>query len=534
MNHANFLSSCARALPIALALMCSTLFASPCGAQVVRDHRAPPVVRDHRTPPIVRDHRTPPIVRDHRTPPVEGKYLRLAAHWAPVLCQDMDSDNYRAEYITRFDYDGNWRGNDNWNHLNGFDLPGAIYYWVTETQTHYFIGYAFFHPRDWSSKGILQHENDLEGILVTVKKPLLPVGKDDFDVKKENEFGQFVALSTVAHLDFWNYTDKDEAAGPSRSVTNNYEKVNGDVDFVSDDFGWHPVLYVQSEGHGVYANKSGEGVGILGDHVTDYPKVFDDNKVTDWRGANWNGIVKPPRSGRVTTSYDTNDWNDGIIYHYEGVADVPGRANQTAKNQLPHEFQVVGYNLVSMQELWDRRDDWETTKETYDHYGTFDGTNGSPDSASAPWSWNDNDDGPVYPLDFFYDPAYLVDRYFDGLGAFSHVYTGNSYDSHTHTLETQQPFSTQDNYKRKWVLQLPGAENVILHLDRLNFPDSNVSLTVRDARGFAQPRRFSGPSVIATEQLIYIKGNTVIVSLEANGENKRFGFRLHLTPRPLQ
>ena len=476
----------------ALALTCALLIA--------RSSLAQPVIRDHRTT-------SSPVIRDHRS---AAKYQQLAAHWAPVVCQDMDAANYRAEYITRFNYDGNWRGNDNWNNLDAHDLLGAVYYWVTETQTHYFIGYGFFHPRDWSSKGIGQHENDLEGVLVTVKK--------------QGEYGQFVALSTVAHNDFWNYADKDEAAGPSKNLSNGEEKIDGDVDFVRDDFGLHPVVYVQSEGHGIYANKSGEGIFI--NDVVDYPKVFDQNKVTDWRGANWNGIVKPPRSGQVGTSYNTSSWNDGIIYHLENVADVPGRAGQTAKSQLPHEFQVVGYNLVSIKELWDRRDDWETGVMTYDHYGTFDGNDGSHDAANLPWKWDDNDDGPVYPLDFFYDPAHLVDRYFNGLGNFSHIYTGNSYDGDTHTLETAQPYSTQNNYARTWTLQVTGAKRVVVHLDRLNLPDSGVTLRVSGAN---VSRTFNGPRPAATAQTLEVGGDTVTVSVSANGEQKRFGFRLHLS-----
>ena len=250
---------------------------------------------------------------------------------------------------------------------------------------------------------------------------------------------------------------------------------------------------------------------------------------------------------------------------------MPGRAGQTSKNQLPHEFQVVGYSLISVRELWERRDDWETAKETYcsnwvvsqgwerglrtlpntdrnsfgsgrkprrspchttqlehyAHYGNFDGTNGSPDAANAPWQWDDNDDSPVLPLDFFYDPAHLVDRYFNGLGTFSHVYTGNSYDGDTHTLESAQPFSSQENYARTWTLQVPGAQRVTVHLDRLNLPDSGVTLVVR---GPSFSRTFSGPRANAIAELpLEVSGDTVTISVGANGENKRFGYRLHLS-----
>lgn len=57
---------------------------------------------------------------------------------------------FRADYITSFNFDGDWDPLNNWNNLPQFELKAYIYYWVVETTTHWFIGYANFHPRDWS------------------------------------------------------------------------------------------------------------------------------------------------------------------------------------------------------------------------------------------------------------------------------------------------------------------------------------------------------------------------------------------------
>jgi len=69
-----------------------------------------------------------------------------------------------------------------------------------------------------------------------------------------------VATVTVAHTDFWSYTDKDtpyssswyDLVAPSQNVRDGEENIDGDVDFVIDYFGFHPVIYIESEGHGVY------------------------------------------------------------------------------------------------------------------------------------------------------------------------------------------------------------------------------------------------------------------------------------------
>ena len=103
---------------------------------------------------------TPEKINGDYTVQSEEKINELAYYWAPVWYQDTDSAAYRADYITNFDYDGNWVGNDNWDNLDLYPLNATIYYSILETETHWFIGYYDFHPRDWSTSGLFQHEND--------------------------------------------------------------------------------------------------------------------------------------------------------------------------------------------------------------------------------------------------------------------------------------------------------------------------------------------------------------------------------------
>src|SRR4051812_19412922 len=77
-------------------------------------------------------------------------YLGLARNWAPRIHQDTDSTNYKADYITKFNFDGDYAGMNNWNNLDNYTtVPAYVYFAVSETLTHWFIHYAFFHPRDW-------------------------------------------------------------------------------------------------------------------------------------------------------------------------------------------------------------------------------------------------------------------------------------------------------------------------------------------------------------------------------------------------
>lgn len=85
------------------------------------------------------------------TPAHAATDLDLATHWAPIHYQDTDSSDYDADYITAVDYDGEWNTLDNWEAQDDTltRLTGTAYYSVVETSTHWFIGYSFYHPRDW-------------------------------------------------------------------------------------------------------------------------------------------------------------------------------------------------------------------------------------------------------------------------------------------------------------------------------------------------------------------------------------------------
>src|SRR5436190_216098 len=69
----------------------------------------------------------------------------IAARFAPVFHQAL-GDRPRGDYITNFNFDGDWNGTNNWVNAENkkFKLTGYVYYSVAETATHYFIHYAVF------------------------------------------------------------------------------------------------------------------------------------------------------------------------------------------------------------------------------------------------------------------------------------------------------------------------------------------------------------------------------------------------------
>ena len=113
---------------------------------------------------------------------------QIAEHWSPVIKQSTEREE---DYITNFDFDGNWYGNDNWEHFDCYPLPAYVYYSVIESTDHYIITYCFFHPRDTGNPAwgyVWAHENDQGGCRCVI-------------IKDGSEMGSFGWLETLHHHD---------------------------------------------------------------------------------------------------------------------------------------------------------------------------------------------------------------------------------------------------------------------------------------------------------------------------------------------
>ncbi|MFL6145251.1 MAG: hypothetical protein ACJ72N_25745 [Labedaea sp.] len=182
----------------------------------------------------------------------------LALRWAPVHFQDTDSSDYDADYLTKIDYDTEWDTLNNWEHQDDSlaRLTGFAYYSVVETATHWFLVYGLYHPRDWEDfpdpLGQFTHENDMEGVLLTVRKD-------------GTTFGRLEAMVTVAHSDFFSYV-------PAGSTfTSGRESVDGPV--LTQDVGGlpHPTTSQEAKGHGAHNWNGAEFPG--GDGVVYVPNA---------------------------------------------------------------------------------------------------------------------------------------------------------------------------------------------------------------------------------------------------------------------
>lgn len=184
----------------------------------------------------------------------------LVYRWAPIHHQDVDatgtySEGGKSDYITAINFDGDWNAENNWNNVPNRALSAHCYYSVVETSTHWFLTYAFFHPRDWTDIFFLysldQHENDLEGIVLAIRKD-------------GSQYGNLEGAVTVSHSDFFSYA-------PSGSpFTSGLENTDGTLQLANFNGQLHPVTAQEAKGHGLKAWPQYE---IVGDGVIYYPSA---------------------------------------------------------------------------------------------------------------------------------------------------------------------------------------------------------------------------------------------------------------------
>jgi len=328
----------------------------------------------------------------------------IAARFAPIFHQALGPAP-RYDYITRFDFDGDWRGDNNWVNAEGrrFPLKASIYYAVFETQTHFFIHYAVFHPRDYkggekrgallsevirlgvglggqydptgrAAEAVMAHENDLEGAVVVAEKNGPDPGK-----------ARLMLVETLAHNAYLKYAPEGSSAGTGEPVTVT---------------GVRPHLFVESKGHGISAwrddalqRKQAES-GFL---VYTYTGKSDDPESTQSGSLGYD----------LLSTYETF-WRNA-------------RAGQGEAFGAAHDYGVVTVRVAS----------GSTQTERYIRLGNrgsaLNGKVGAANMSRPPWGWFDGEDRGRPLGEWFLQPAETIRRHWNLPEAFSTTYTYNPF-----------------------------------------------------------------------------------------------------------
>lgn len=198
-------------------------------------------------------------------------YRRLAEHWAPFIAQETWWQP-KSDVPTRFDFDGDWNGGNNWDNAETGSSQAYVYYAAVETSTHWFLHYNFFHPRDYSDNCIAGtcHENDNEGIILTVRKD-------------GSEFGKLELMETLAHNNTYSFTNESR-------LRKGVHNIDGKIDLYD---GYRPMVFLEAGGHGAQGTsgehslysaarqefKSGTGITLVYRGVAERPKHANDRLV---------------------------------------------------------------------------------------------------------------------------------------------------------------------------------------------------------------------------------------------------------------
>lgn len=326
----------------------------------------------------------------------------VASRFAPVFRQAL-GDHPRADYITNFDFDGDWRGDNNWAHADDprHRLRAYVYYAVSETATHFYAHYAVFHPRDYkggstagpllsdairegvrrggrydptglSREAVLAHENDMEGCLVVA-------AKDGDDPARAT----VILVETLAHDRVMKYTP--EAASAAGSA-----RLDGRVRLE----GQSPVLYVEPKGHGVYAYDGGEKqTAARGTLVYKFAARADD----------------PEAAGKDSAGYELLALFDTLW----------PRARAGSKETFGA---FADYGAVSFTSLSAGKSPRRSTKKMGRLGAAFLGGYGARNAARPPWGWFDRGEPALSPGAWFFDPAAAAKRHLGRGADFSTAY----------------------------------------------------------------------------------------------------------------
>jgi hypothetical protein len=320
----------------------------------------------------------------------------VASQFAPVFYQGL-GDNPRADFITNFDFDGDWRGDNNWANVENrrFPLRAYVYYAVGETPTHFFVHYALFHPRDYkggnkggallseaikegvrrggrydptglSSEAVLAHENDMEGCLVVA-------AKSGDDAKG----ARVVYVETLGHDRFQKYAA--EGAGAS-----DFKRFESD--------GQRPLIYVEPKGHGVSA----------------YDEETRERRLLVYRYAG--------RAGDAESAGERGEVGYELLPLYTTLWPRARRgANETFG--VAQNFGALNASAYAGGKA-------STRRVTLGKLGSaFRGKVGAPNAAHPPWGWFDRTERDAPAGSWFFDPAATIKRDFKAGEEFSLAYT---------------------------------------------------------------------------------------------------------------
>ena len=308
----------------------------------------------------------------------------LAAFWAPVIVSGTSRQTPEA-VVTTFDFDGDMAAGNNLGSSRA--MSNRVDFWALGSTSHVFLGYAFYH-NVVVEENSAHYKHSMHGIVIAL------------DVSEGVEMGRYVAALAWGGRDHPLLVESDDISPEysgfetwSQHVIKVAEPRDdfGDVDFVVDNFGVHPVVYLSALDHGVWPSLTLAG-------ISRGPAIFDNERVVDWswiKPANEPGELKRrmhrPGNNRISGGEDKGvPLDDGLIFRYEGLAMSIVGNNKKGRGTMLHHWNLIAYDLQPINALWKRRHAYDLgDTSTFQAYGVFAGQDDESNGSVAPWYYGE-------------------------------------------------------------------------------------------------------------------------------------------------
>ncbi|HIA03573.1 MAG TPA: hypothetical protein EYN66_16980 [Myxococcales bacterium] len=148
----------------------------------------------------------------------------------------------KADVPTTVDYDGDLQHNNNWDSLPGKKIRPYLYYGITVSETHYFLTYSQYHPRDWEAicLGLTGacHEGDMESVWIVAKRA-------------ESGFGKVLFVRAHHHGETTTWSN-DSTIGEKVNLLSgiDFEDLEGSIAAKQGDSQSHVRIFSEAHGHG--------------------------------------------------------------------------------------------------------------------------------------------------------------------------------------------------------------------------------------------------------------------------------------------
>jgi hypothetical protein len=377
--------------------------------------------------------------------------IEILQYWAPQVYQDTRNDTdlgYRfyesADMIVRVNFDGDWFATNNWENTprNGdySAMTGYAYASFVETETHYYLGYQYYHSMDDAIIEADRHENDLEDVYICVRKGnaagmtvtvhqhsgfggyAVSLGEGSYTLTQLRALGMsnddissimvppgFRAV-LYQHDNFqgagWIFTTND-ANFSDNGCNDDVSSIRIERTAPAGDEDYSPGTFecMITNRHGDMMKYTASDLRFSGSHA----QIFISSNGDVWGGTD---LFDFGEHGHGIENYRPGDHslgNDAIVYNVADRGQVPADCSGV----FSHAY---NYALISINELWNRRKLFNGNP--FGSYGNFAGEVQAA-GGNAPWG-----------KQCFTDPAAYFAAQFPFVasnGTFSRTYLHNPY-----------------------------------------------------------------------------------------------------------